>query len=744
MWYWFLIKQLTRSTSCEPSTSIPTKKNLFQDMNWSEEQENDNKNATAIADMTPTSPGEQELVDKGRGENQNHVENGKKDQEGNENECKQRKNQEDGDGEGNEALTDGEDLDQVGDEGLEVGGEHILSAFEVSQRQDLLQASLMIETDGLDEHEQEHELGCILSPAAWLIGTWGQSNFSDQEEPRAVQGELTNVQETCETGVGLTSVQGPVGDQRNGLQSVVPETQEECVPPTQGTLPVVQEVRVVNGTRIISQSQSHSHQPQPQSQSQSQPTMNIGAVMKAIDGVLAPLGGSQAEAELLQGPTLNAPRTFMSLPLSNRVPPVSCVAKDKTDSRKSRNAAARKKLVTQVMGPARLGRQDLGRTTKPVSMLGKQSNVVTRRRSGTLPRSKIQPPDPYEFRDQPDQPDQQQQQQGITLVLTPPKTRQANKRANITNNALEQSEKAERASGRVSRRSGVKEGDDKPVRPVSTRNQNRPASQAPKKRKAEENDHSESQQQQRKSAKRTAKQNSAPMSESVVKTGCARCRYSSKGCNRCRKPKAQNVDVFQGINFLVSMSESKGRRVSTNSLTESGEEVKKMIEKAKGVVVDQVPPPIPPPSPNRRRSLNRCHADPVHALVTQAASRRPKYIYAALNGLPIVTPQWIKQCIAEGRLLPWNTADISPPKSPKPETGFEGLVVQLVSSSTGADAEFHKFIKHAGAAEVKVGKALTNSWHTCDLIVIGTLIVLSFCFILHNNKPNNELGRAKT
>jgi hypothetical protein len=729
MWYWFLIKQLTRSTSCEPSTGILTTRNLFQDMNWSEEQENvdqggGNDNKTAIANKTSTAPGEQEMVDKGHEENRDHVDNGKKDGEGIENG--------DEDGEGNGAVPDGEDLDQVGDEGLEVGGEHILSAFEVSQRQDLLQASLMIETDRLvDEQDQEHEPGCILSAAAWLIGTWGRNDFGDQEEPRGVQGHLTNVQETCETGVGLTSMLGPVGEQRSGPQSVVPETQEDCVPPTQGTSSAVPEVRVVNKTRIISQSQSHSRQ----SQSQSQPSMNIGAIMKAIDGVLAPLGGSQAEAELLQGPTLNAPQTIMSLPLSNRVPPVSGVTKDKTESRKSRNAAARKKLVSQMMGPARLGRQDLGRTIKPVSLLGKKSNVVTRRQSGTPPRSNIHPPDPYEFRDQPDQhaqPDQQQQQQGSTPAVNPPKTRQATKQGNITNNArlfTKPSEKTERArSGGVSRKPGVKEGDDKLARPVSTRNKNRPASEAPKKRKAEETDQIESQQQQRKSAKRTAKQNSAPKPESLAKTGCARCRYSSKGCNRCREPKAQNVDVFQGINFLVSMSESKGRRISTNSMTEAGEEVKKMIEKAKGVVVDKVPPPIPPPSPNRRRSLNRCHADPVHALVTQAASRRPKYIYAALNGLPIVTPQWIKQCIAEGRLLPWNTADISPPSSPKPETGFEGLVVQLVSSSNGADAEFQKFIKHAGAAEVKVGKALTSGSHTCDLIVIGTLVVLSFRF----------------
>lgn len=739
LWYWFLIKQLTRSTSNGGSTSIPTMRNLFEDVVWPEERENENAAMAENADAPSCD---------NHGE-QTHVCTAKDDQHGSGKGTCPKVHTEEGGVEGNSAGQDPEDpegREDMGDEDMEVGGEHILSAIEVSQRQEEIQASLM-EVDRMEEEqpqpqpqdqdlaqeedEEDNEmsnLGRVLSAAAWLVGSWGPrgSPAMPQEPMQGMNEGFTNVHEKRDTGVDFTLSQGHVGVMRGGPHSVVPETQDECVPPTEDTLPEAAQ-NMVHVTDLSSFSQSHSQSKQPQSQSQ--PSIDVGAVLKAIDGVLAPLGGSQAEAELLQGTTLNAPQNITSLPAST--PTLQMNKASNKESKRSRNAFARRQLVARVMGPANLGRQDLGRTVKPPSRLGFDLPLVTRRRSVT-PLTNVPRQDPYEFVDQRDQ-----QPEGNTPAPTPtPKastrTRQAVQRAK-TNVLLTSSKRDDKESGKRGIKVGSKEEGKKPASPVVSvrKNQNRAVGR-PQKRKLEENNKSA---EKRKSARTNNKQNPAASQRQGITSkkteSQGKDRSSTKGGSRkgscCPKPKpepkAASQDIFKGINFLISLSENKSskanRRRSSSTTTESGDEVRRMIEMARGVVVDQVPPPVPPPSPYRRRSLTRCHVDSVHALVAHAASRRPKYVYAALNGLPIVSPGWIKQCIQQGRLLPWSTADISPPKFPTTQTGFEGLRILIVSSSKGTEVERKKFFQHAGAAVVDVGKEFSKDNHDCDLLVIG-------------------------
>ncbi len=187
---------------------------------------------------------------------------------------------------------------------------------------------------------------------------------------------------------------------------------------------------------------------------------------------------------------------------------------------------------------------------------------------------------------------------------------------------------------------------------------------------------------------------------------------------------ATTTAPLQGMCFLVSggsgdSSEPKGA-------------IEELITSLGGRVLSEVPPPPPAgttslgiATTNRRLSvdLRSPAAHPqVDAVITDRHARKAKCIYAAIKGLPVVSPDWLKVCkrtkkrvalTAKYQLL----AEANPPPAPV----FAGLrVFYKVVGNKNLAQSIAQLMQHAGAQTTSAPKESTKDEPTCDLVIIGT------------------------
>lgn len=76
--------------------------------------------------------------------------------------------------------------------------------------------------------------------------------------------------------------------------------------------------------------------------------------------------------------------------------------------------------------------------------------------------------------------------------------------------------------------------------------------------------------------------------------------------------------------------------------------------------------------------------------------RTPKYLYGLALGCIILKPSWLHDSIAQGTLVPLDTAPAWEPAAPLGRRVFAGMCVYLHGSKRFCD-QFGPVLQHAGA-----------------------------------------------
>lgn len=173
---------------------------------------------------------------------------------------------------------------------------------------------------------------------------------------------------------------------------------------------------------------------------------------------------------------------------------------------------------------------------------------------------------------------------------------------------------------------------------------------------------------------------------------------------------------LQGMCFLVS---------GTGDKKETKGAIEELIISLGGRILPDIPPPHSvqsSPAPRRLSHDLRSPALPptVDAVVADKISRRAKCIYAAIKGIPVVTPAWIQACKATKKRVGWKSKHVLlGPKDPPPAPVFAGLRVHLRAADRGLAQGMTQLMQHAGAQMTGQPKDSAEHGATCDLIIIG-------------------------
>lgn len=265
-----------------------------------------------------------------------------------------------------------------------------------------------------------------------------------------------------------------------------------------------------------------------------------------------------------------------------------------------------------------------------------------------------------------------------------------------------------------------------------------------------------------------------------VTYGCPKCRWSKNGCARCRAKAATTSKPIEalapapvarrrlsalpppapgpaatrtkhavstlpipahigsigattasgplhGMCFLVSGGCGEG--------TEAKGVIEELITSLGGRVLSDLPPPTPAgtaaaynSSLNRRLSvdLRSPSALPqVDAVIADRNARRAKCIYAAIKGLPVISPDWLKVCEKTKKRAPWTAKyQLLAEADPAPGPVFAGLRVHLkVSGKKSLAQSIAQLLQHAGAQMTAAPKESSKDYEpSCDLVIIGAFI----------------------
>lgn len=185
--------------------------------------------------------------------------------------------------------------------------------------------------------------------------------------------------------------------------------------------------------------------------------------------------------------------------------------------------------------------------------------------------------------------------------------------------------------------------------------------------------------------------------------------------------------VLENMTFLVSQGRG-GTNANTNddpmpprACRKNGKSsIENLITSLGGTVLDAIPPP------GRQRQK---HA--IDVVVADRMSDTPNSIYAAIKGIPIVTPAWVRKCTAQKALPPLtqsssnDTLVLLPRAGIPPPPAFKNVHVFLYSgtgTSKGTEArsvELVKLLQHAGAHVVQVTRVTKIPGQlTCDVLLI--------------------------
>jgi hypothetical protein len=204
-------------------------------------------------------------------------------------------------------------------------------------------------------------------------------------------------------------------------------------------------------------------------------------------------------------------------------------------------------------------------------------------------------------------------------------------------------------------------------------------------------------------------------------------------------------NLFEGSTFLLSGIPSKGE---VDELTE-------LLETHGGVVRRDVPPPAPPrvasadlyqPSQDVGAPMRRDAPGSNTIVLTPAAGRTLKCLYAAAVGAPLVSPDWVRDCVEAGSSLalePYRMSRRAPlagrdgddgdgdlneyPDATRSAGGvFDGVVVSL-SGDAHYVRQFGVLLRHAGADVVDAadliaaeGQDVPMGEGPCDYVLVQT------------------------
>jgi hypothetical protein len=179
--------------------------------------------------------------------------------------------------------------------------------------------------------------------------------------------------------------------------------------------------------------------------------------------------------------------------------------------------------------------------------------------------------------------------------------------------------------------------------------------------------------------------------------------------------------------FLVSGGSGDG--------SEGKGAIEELITSLGGRVLAELPPPPPAGTStagtstfNRRLSvdLRSPSALPqVDAIIADRNARRAKCIYAAIKGLPVVSPDWLKVCKRSKKRVPLaEKYQLLAEVSPAPAPVFAGLRVHLkMTGKKSLGQSIAQLMQHAGAQITSAPKESTKDYEpTCDLVIIGTFV----------------------
>jgi hypothetical protein len=267
-----------------------------------------------------------------------------------------------------------------------------------------------------------------------------------------------------------------------------------------------------------------------------------------------------------------------------------------------------------------------------------------------------------------------------------------------------------------------------------------------------------------------------------VTYGCSKCRYTSKGCSTCRAKASKSNDStdavaapaapmarrrlsalppsvsaqpaakakqpastlpipvvkqstivtttaggagpLQGMCFLVSGSSGEG--------SEAKGAIEELIISLGGRVLSDIPAPPPHGATlagnstlNRRLSVDLRSPLPlpqIDAVITDRNARKAKCIYAAIKGLPVISPDWLKVCKKTKKRAPWTAKyQLLAEVSPSPAPVFAGLRVHLkVAGTKSLGKSIAQLMQHAGAQMTSAPKESSKDYEaSCDLVIIG-------------------------
>jgi len=189
--------------------------------------------------------------------------------------------------------------------------------------------------------------------------------------------------------------------------------------------------------------------------------------------------------------------------------------------------------------------------------------------------------------------------------------------------------------------------------------------------------------------------------------------------------------VFEGTTFLLSGIPSK----------EEVDELTELLETRGGAVRRDVPPPPPPsalqsadlyqPSQDVGAPMRRAaRAGERTRVVTPAAGRTLKCLYAAAVGAPLVSPDWVRACADAGEALalePYLIRGGGVRATPSENARvFDGVVVSL-SGDANFTRQFGVLLRHAGAEVVDAadliaaeGRDVPAGEGPCDYVLVQT------------------------
>jgi len=189
--------------------------------------------------------------------------------------------------------------------------------------------------------------------------------------------------------------------------------------------------------------------------------------------------------------------------------------------------------------------------------------------------------------------------------------------------------------------------------------------------------------------------------------------------------------MFEGTTFLLSGIPSK----------EEVDELTELLETRGGAVRRDVPPPPPPsalqsadlyqPSQDVGAPMRRAaRAGERTRVVTPAAGRTLKCLYAAAVGAPLVSPDWVRACADAGEALalePYLIRGGGVRATPSENARvFDGVVVSL-SGDANFTRQFGVLLRHAGAEVVDAadliaaeGRDVPAGEGPCDYVLVQT------------------------